>query len=89
MLTIPCFAAVATAKAELPGKKSFRLTLLFWVAVSYVVSMMVYLIGSWWWTLFIFLALWAGVITLIVLNNKGIIDIKKFFSKFHFKRKKA
>ena len=89
MLTIPCFAAVATAKAELPSKKSFRLTLLFWVAVSYVVSMMVYLIGEWWWTLFIFLAVWAGVITLIVLNNKGIIDIKKFFSKLSIKRKKA
>ncbi len=76
MLTIPCFAAVATAKAELPSKKSFRNTLLFWVGTSYVVAMMVYLIGSWWWTSFIFAAVWALVITLIVLYNKGTIRIK-------------
>lgn len=86
MLTIPCFAAVATAKAELPTKKSFNMTLLFWVATSYVVSMMIYLIGSWWWTLFIFLAIWAVVITLIVLNNKGKIDLKKAFT---LKKKRA
>lgn len=77
MLTIPCFAAVATAKAELPSKKSYRWTLLFWVGTSYIVSTMIYLIGSWWWTLFIFLALWAVVITLIVLTNKGKIDWSK------------
>lgn len=77
MLTIPCFAAVATAKAELPSKKSYRWTLLFWVGTSYIVSTMIYLIGSWWWTLFIFLAVWAVVITLIVLTNKGKIDWSK------------
>ena len=91
MLTIPCFAAVATAKAESPNKRSFRFTLLFWVVTSYVVSAMIYIIGSWWWTLFIFLAVWAAVIALIVLNNKGKIDIKAFFEKLKgsFKRKKA
>lgn len=78
MLTIPCFAAVATAKAELPGKKSYNMTLLFWVGTSYIVSMMIYLIGAWWWTLFIFLAIWAVVITLIVLDNKGKINVKAF-----------
>ena len=56
MTTIPCFAAVATAKAELP-KKNFKTTLLFWLVVSYFVSMMIYLIGSWWWTAFIFIVL--------------------------------
>lgn len=70
MTTIPCFAAVATAKAELPNKKSFNMTLLFWVATSYVVATMIYLIGSWWWTAFIFAALIAGGITAIVLYNK-------------------
>lgn len=79
MLTIPCFAAVATAKAELPNKKSYNMTLLFWVGTSYIVSMMIYLIGAWWWTLFIFLAIWAVVITLIVLDNKGKINVKAFF----------
>lgn len=79
MLTIPCFAAVATAKAELPNKKSYNMTLLFWVGTSYIVSMMIYLIGAWWWTLFIFLAIWAVIITLIVLDNKGKINVKAFF----------
>ena len=87
MTTIPCFAAVATAKAELPNKKTFNMTLLFWVVASYCVASMVYLIGSWWWTLFIFLGVWACIITLIVLDYKGKIDIKAFFSKLKIKRK--
>ena len=41
MLTIPCFAACATAKAELPTGK-FKWTLLFWLAASYVGSAFVY-----------------------------------------------
>ena len=81
MLTIPCFAAVATAKAELGSKKRFALTIAFWVATSYIVSSMFYLIGEWWWTVFIFLAVWAVVITLIVLHNKGKIDMNKLNPK--------
>ena len=41
MLTIPCFAACATARAELP-KGKFKWTLLFWIATSYVGSAFVY-----------------------------------------------
>ena len=41
MLTIPCFAACATAKAELP-KGSFKWTLLFWIIVSFVGAGFVY-----------------------------------------------
>ena len=41
MLTIPCFAACATAKAELP-KGKFKWTLLFWVVTSYVACSIVY-----------------------------------------------
>lgn len=74
MLTIPCFAAVATAKAEL-GKKRFNMTLVFWVVTSYVVASMFYLIGEWWWTVFIFVAVWAMVITLVVLNKQGKINL--------------
>lgn len=32
MTTIPCFAAVGTAKAELQDKKRYKWTLLFWIA---------------------------------------------------------
>ncbi len=69
MLTIPCFAACATAKAELP-KGKFKWTLLFWLATSYIVSMMIYLIGEWWWTCFIFAVLIAAAIVAIVIWNK-------------------
>jgi len=69
MTTIPCFAAVGTAKAELPkGKLAF--TVIFWLATSYIVSMAVYLIGSWWWTSFIFLAIIAVAIISIHFINK-------------------
>lgn len=69
MTTIPCFAACATAKAELPQGK-FGWTLLFWLGTSYVASMIIYLVGSWWWTVFIFAAIAAAVIAAIVLWNK-------------------
>ena len=43
MLTIPCFAACATAKAELP-KGQFKWTILFWVAASYIGCAIIYAI---------------------------------------------
>lgn len=70
MTTIPCFAAVATAKAELGSKKRFYNTLVFWLVVSYLTGTVVYLVGSWWWTVFIFLALVALAVGLIILYNK-------------------
>ncbi|MFA7156560.1 MAG: nucleoside recognition domain-containing protein, partial [Bacilli bacterium] len=69
MTTIPCFAAVATAKAELPSKK-YRSTLLFWVVTSYIVASMVYLIGSWPWTIAIFALLILLTIVIITALNK-------------------
>lgn len=79
MTTIPCFAACATAKAELPEGK-FKWTLLFWLVTSYVVAAMVYTIGAWWWTLFIWLVVIAAVVALIVLRNVGKFDICKYFA---------
>ena len=70
MTTIPCFAAVATAKAELGSKKRFNYTLIFWLVVSYLTGTVVYLVGSWWWTVFIFLALAALAVGLIIFYNK-------------------
>lgn len=70
MTTIPCFAAVATAKAELGSKKAFNNTLVFWLVTSYIVGTTVYLVGSWWWTVFIFLALAAAAVCGIVMFNR-------------------
>ena len=80
MTTIPCFAACATAKGELP-KGKFRWTLLFWVVTSYFVSALVYTVLSWWWTTFIWLAVIAVVVTFIVLRNIGKFDICKIFRR--------
>lgn len=80
MTTIPCMAAVATAKAEMGNKKKFKWTLVFWISTSYIVGTIIYLVGSWWWTIFIVLAVIALVVTGIILYNiKGKL--------FKFKRK--
>ena len=70
MTTIPCFAAVATAKGELPSKKRYHWTLVFWLLASYIVAAAVFTIGSWWWTAFIWAAALAGVLTWIYFRNK-------------------
>lgn len=78
MLTIPCFAAVATARGELT-KKKFNWTLLFWIVTSVIVSSAVYVIGSWWWTCFIYVAVVAAAILGINLYNKKhskILEVK-------------
>ena len=68
---LPAAGADCTAKAELPDKKRFNYTLLFWLVTSYIVSAAVYLIGSWWWTSFIFAAAIAVTVVGIVLFNQG------------------
>ena len=77
MTTIPCFAAVGTAKAELPNKSRYHWTLLFWIVTSYSVGAMIYTIGAWWWTEFIWAAVIAVIVTIIVLRNKGMLARKK------------
>ena len=78
LLTFPCMAAIATARAE-QTRKEFAKTLLFWFAVSYVTSALVYWIGAlyvevaWWAGLLVTLALIGGVVTaaiLVVKSNK-------------------
>lgn len=76
MLTIPCFAAAATAKAELP-KGKFKYTVAFWILTSFITSSAVYCILSWWWTAFIFAVAIALVIVFFVLRNKGIFKFSK------------
>ena len=70
LLTIPCFAATGTAKAELP-KGKFVGTVVFWLVTSYSVSSMFYMIGTWWWTLFIYIALIALIVVLVHFYYKN------------------
>ena len=69
MTTIPCFATVATTKAEL-GKKTFTNTLVFWILASYLVSTMVYTIATWWWTAFIWVSLLIITFAIVFIFNK-------------------
>ena len=72
MTTIPCFAAVGTAKAELQNNRRYKWTLFFWIATSYIVGAMLYTIGSAWWTAFIWAAVIAAVAVIIVMRNKSL-----------------
>lgn len=76
MTTVPCFAACATARAELP-KGKFGYTVLFWIVTSYAVGALCYTVLSWWWTAFIWLAAAAALATVIILKNRGIIRLPK------------
>ncbi len=87
MTTIPCFASVATAKAELP-KGKFRWTLLFWLVASYLCACAFYTIGmafeaggAWWTAPCVWVAAIALVVVGIVLNNKGKLEKIKFWKK--------
>lgn len=70
MTTIPCFAAVGTAKAELQNDKRYKWTLAFWVITSYAVAAMVYTIGSWWWPMALWAVVIAAVVACVVYRNK-------------------
>ena len=69
MTTIPCFAAVSTARGELTNKK-FRNTLIFWLATSYITSTIVYLAFEFTWTLSIIIPLFILTGVCIALFNK-------------------
>lgn len=71
MLTIPCFAAVGTARGELT-KKQFRGTLLFWIVTSLLVASAIYVIGTFWWTCFIYIAIIGAAVAGLYFHNKNV-----------------
>ena len=82
LLTFPCFAAIATARAE-QTKKEFLKTLGFWFGISYVLSAVVYWLGSlwevaWWGGLLVTLALVACIVIasyFVIKRNKKASSI--------------
>jgi predicted membrane channel-forming protein YqfA (hemolysin III family) len=72
MTTIPCFASVAAAKAEI-AKGKFRWSLIFWLVASSVTTALVYTVLTAWWTAFVWAAVAAVCVTLIVLTNKRTV----------------
>ena len=69
MTTIPCFAAMATARGEL-SKKKFWGTVAFWLGTSYIASMVVFVCLRWWWPIALVAALGVGTCFGIHYFNK-------------------
>ena len=86
MTTIPCFAAVASAKAEL-GKGKFKWTLIFWLVASYVTSCIVYCFG----TMFASAAGWSimASIAWVLVAVCAIVGIVLYNKKMKKKEAKA
>ncbi|MCR5184816.1 MAG: ferrous iron transporter B [Bacilli bacterium] len=82
MLTIPCFAACATAKAELP-KGQFKWTLLFWIVASFLGACLVYSFLSMFSTASL---AWAIPVTIALLGLLiGSIFLIKYLNKRGFR----
>lgn len=77
LFTLPCFAAVATAKSE-STKKGFLVTMAWWLGASYVISTVIFWLGR-----LFEIAWWIGVIVLILIVVATI-----FLGKYVAKRKK-
>ena len=82
LFTFPCFAAIATMKAE-SSKKAFPKTLAFWFVGSYVISLVVYLVG-----LAFQAAIVLGIVVLVALIA-AIVLCGYFVSKHKNKAKVA
>ena len=80
MLTIPCFAACATAKGELK-KGSFKYTLAFWLIASFLGSAFVYAFLS---CFSLNTLAWALPVTLVLV----IALVSTFVTIFRLKKKK-
>lgn len=74
LLTIPCFASVATAKSELQNKKAYWLTILFWMGLSYVMGCFTYISIQYVWTL-------AITLPAIVLGFVGLYFYDRMMKK--------
>lgn len=70
LLSIPCMAAVAAAKGELKSAKKLMGAMGFWMLTAYVVSMLIYWIGTYWWISLILVGA-IGVAVLIYKLVKG------------------
>lgn len=81
MTTIPCFASVATAKAEMPTRKDYIGTILFWLAFSYVAGCLTYITVEWVWTL-------AITLPVIILGFVGVFYYNSYKNKQEAKEAK-
>lgn len=75
LFTLPCFAAVATAKSE-STKKGFLVTMAWWLGASYVLSMVIFWMGKLFeigW----YLGLLAIIVLVVAMVLLGEFVVKK------------
>lgn len=73
LLTVPCMAAVGAASGELGSAKRTALAIVFWILTSYIVSMTIYLVGTYLWTAFIF-----AVVIAVIISAAHFVNKKRF-----------
>ena len=62
LLSVPCMAAVGAAYGELRSGKRIWGAVGYWMLVAYVVSALVFWIGTYWWISLILIAIVAAAI---------------------------
>ncbi len=70
LLTIPCFAAIATAKGELSNRKVYRWTIAYWFLLSYGLGALTYVSFAYVWTLAITIPVIALLIALLIIYDR-------------------
>ena len=72
LLSIPCMAAVAAAKGEFRSARKLMGALGFWMFTAYIVSALIYWIGTFWWISLIL----VGAIAIAIAMCK-VVKLKK------------
>ncbi len=67
LLSIPCMAAVAAAKGGLKSAKKLMGAVGFWMLTAYIVSLLIYWIGTYWWISLVLVGAIAIAITIYKL----------------------
>ena len=70
LLTIPCFAAIATAKTELGNRKTYIWTIVYWFLLSYVLGAITYVSFRYVWTLAISVPVTVALIVLLIIYDR-------------------
>lgn len=72
LLSVPCMAAVGAASGELGNKKLLWKSIAIWISTAYIVSFLIYWIGTYWWISLILTA----VLAIAFLVKKYFIKAK-------------
>ena len=82
LLSVPCMAAVGAASGEFSKKKYLWGAIAYWMLTAYVVSALVFWIGTYWWISLILVGVIAAAVVVKVLYSKyGKKAVKRAIEK--------